>query len=250
MAPADPAVVWSILIGSAFLPPIIYMVYLRNVERYQREPWGPLLRVFFYGAILSVIVALLLEQLFQTQFVREYDIEQPRLDHLFLLAVVAAPIIEEFAKALGLRGVRRHMDEIEDGIIYGATAGLGFSATENLVYSFAAYDEGQGYGFAVVAAVRSVTACFLHATATGIVGFGMSRAWKEHRSSFEILPYYALAVLLHALFNAVAIFQIEELPILSILLIFVISFGAIRWTVQRIRRFDLKTGPGPAWGRW
>ena len=51
-----------------------------------------------------------------------------------LLSVIIAPIIEELSKALGLRLIKNQIFELEDGLIYGAVAGFGFAATENLIY--------------------------------------------------------------------------------------------------------------------
>ena len=51
-------------------------------------------------------------------------------------AVIIAPFVEEFLKALGMMraGVKEEVDEVEDGLVYGAACGLGFAATENLMY--------------------------------------------------------------------------------------------------------------------
>ena len=87
--------------------------------------------------------------------------------------------------------------EPEDGIIYGVAAGLGFSATENLIYEVAAMlEQTEGYVFLATALLRSITSTFLHATASGILGYGMGKRYLERGMFLEVLPYYALAVLL------------------------------------------------------
>src|SRR5256886_2555823 len=52
--------------------------------------------------------------------------------------LVVAPIVEEAAKGVGATAGRPQTQSKTDGLVYGAAAGLGFSATENLVYALAA----------------------------------------------------------------------------------------------------------------
>lgn len=238
MAPLDTTTLTVIMVSIAFAPPILYTIYIRNTERLNREPWGPLFSAFLFGAIFSILIAVFLTFLafrnFET-FVREYEYGPIGLTKEVLLVIVLAPVIEEFAKGLGVRMGRRQMREIEDGIIYGAAAGLGFSATENLLYEISSLQEDGGYQFLALGAVRSITSSFLHATTTGIVGYGIGRAILYNRPFIEVLPYYALAVLLHAAFNAVASFASI---IGGVILVFIVSIGSIKWTLDRIRRFD------------
>jgi RsiW-degrading membrane proteinase PrsW (M82 family) len=232
----------SIVVGAAFIPPIIYMIYIRNQERRHREPWGRVFSVFFYGAIISVLFALILELVFDTQFHRVYDVselQQYGLSQALLLAVVGAPIIEELTKAFGVRGARRDIREPEDGIVYGVAAGLGFSATENLLYEVAALLEGGTYAFVATAVIRSITGSFLHATATGIVGYGMAKKYLKGGTLIEVVPYYAIAVLLHAAFNLLASLQLA----FGVAFLILMSFIAIKWTVNRIRELDKTSRP-------
>lgn len=240
MALEDPATLAAILIGLAFLPPIIYVIYIRNVERFHREPWGAIIRAFLFGAVLSIIFAAILEALLQPQF-REYSVPNTSINfsQQVILVVIIAPLVEEFTKGLGVRSVRRHISELEDGIVYGAAVGLGFSATENLFYELQALQQNQDMSFVAVAGVRSLTSSFLHATAGGILGYGMAKRYLERGFILELLPYYALAVLIHAAFNALATFlSYDGVPLFGIALVFIFSFSAIRWTIGRIRYLD------------
>lgn len=237
---------YAIVIAAAFIPPILYAIAIRHVESLNREPWTALARAFFYGAFFSVLIALLLEVWFNQTFTRTYDLQGFSLTQQTLLVVVAAPLVEEFSKGLGLRGAKKYIFEIEDGIIYGAMAGLGFSATENLIYGIGTITEqltpgadGEivpvDYTFLGVIVMRSLSSTFLHATASGILGYGIGKRHLNRGSFGEVLPYYALAVLVHACFNAFAAF-VDFVG--AVLLIILISVVAIAWTVQRIRRFD------------
>jgi protease PrsW len=242
---AEPTRLYVIVAVVAFLPPLLYVIFIRNVERLNREPWSAIFRCFLYGAVFSVLVAILLEVFFATHFAREYQVQGVTLTQELLLVVVAAPLVEEFAKGLGVRTVRRHIFEIEDGIVYGAAAGLGFSATENLIYEIGTIYEqlnpgadGQvlpvDYSFLAVGVLRSVTSSFLHGTASGILGYGIGKRYLDRGHFFEVLPYYALAVLVHGLFNALASVEFYG----AVAGIVMLSFAAITWTVRRIRRLD------------
>jgi protease PrsW len=244
----DPVMLYAIVIAAAFLPPIIYVIVIRNVERLNREPWSAILRAFFYGAVFSVLIAIVLEIAFASQFAREYQLTGGKftITQQALLIIVAAPLVEEFAKGLGVRSVRKNIFEVEDGIVYGAAAGLGFSATENLIYELGTiYQQttpgpdgtvpGLDWTFLAVAALRSVTSSFLHGTASGILGYGMGKRYLDRGPLIDVLPYYALAVLVHAVFNAMAAFVTFTG---AVFLIIFISILAISWTVNRIRRLD------------
>lgn len=223
------------IVAAAFLPPILFLLYVRNQEKTRREPLGALFTVFFFGAIVSVIIALALESFFTGEG-REYEILRGRLTipSIVFLVVVVAPLAEEFAKGLGVRSAKKHIREEEDGIVYGAAAGFGFSATENLFYEIAALQESGTAAYVATAVVRTFTGCFLHATAAGLTGYGMGRRYLTGGTIFEVIPYFALAVLLHAGFNLIAVLDLR----IAVALIIVLSFLALRYTVSRIRRLD------------
>jgi RsiW-degrading membrane proteinase PrsW (M82 family) len=173
----------------AFVPPLLYLVWIRNTERYSREPFARLLRIFVYGAVLSVILAVILEilllELFDQNIERFYEIlgENPNLS-MIILACVIAPFVEELAKALGVVRNRRHITELENGIVFGAAAGLGFAATENLLYETAAYfSDGT------------------EATTSALVGLGIARSVMRKGTWFH---YYIGAVFLHGAYNYAA----------------------------------------------
>src|SRR3989337_3297973 len=125
-----------ILAVSSFVPPLMFLILVRNTERYGQEPWSRVLRTFLFGAIVAILIAFVLEIL----LVALYDDYGPV--YLFLrkdlgvvvLALVIAPVVEEFAKGVGVYLARPAIDEPEDGLVYGAASGLGFAASENLLY--------------------------------------------------------------------------------------------------------------------
>jgi RsiW-degrading membrane proteinase PrsW (M82 family) len=159
----------------------------------------------------------------------------------FLAAVVIAPIIEEFTKPLALRlkTVRYNLDELEDGLIYGAVAGLGFSATENLMYGYSSLSEGI-VAFLVLMAIRSFGGCLLHASATALTGYGYGKTVMKHSSLFGVLPYFILAIFLHGSYNFLVSYELIGVTsgLFLAFLFVIITITVIR---KRIRTLDEMT---------
>src|SRR5947199_18444 len=53
-----------ILFIAAFALPLVYLVWIRNSPRYGREPWPTVLKTFAWGAVFSVIIAIILSVVF------------------------------------------------------------------------------------------------------------------------------------------------------------------------------------------
>ncbi|MCK4969912.1 MAG: PrsW family intramembrane metalloprotease, partial [Thermoplasmata archaeon] len=130
-----------IIISVAFVPSLYYLVVARNWERYGREPYRRLLLCFAYGAVAAIIISIVLEILILGNLHRIDRIYQLG-DENFLGAVIVAPIVEECVKAFGLVLVLAYVLREEDGMIYGIGIGLGFAATENLLYELSALSVG------------------------------------------------------------------------------------------------------------
>ena len=236
-----------ILLAAAFVPSLVYLVWIRNTERYGREPYGRLLRIFIYGAVLSVLIAVVLESimiaLLEMNFERVTDIlgHDPSLGSL-ILAVIIAPLVEEFTKSMGVLRYRRFISDIEDGIIFGAAVGLGFAATENLLYESNAYFSDGAQAFIATTVVRSLSSALLHAGASSVVGLGIARSARQGKSW---APYYLAGVVMHGAFNLAASFGImyeDDLGTSAYLIglgaAFVIAIGGIITVRAKIRSLD------------
>jgi len=224
-----------LLMVVAFLPPLMYVVWIRNTERYNREPWRPIVLCFLWGATIAVIAAFLLETVLDVSLSLSLSDENT----LGLALVVAvAPLVEEFTKPLALRmkTVKKELDEPEDGFIYGAVAGLGFSATENLLYGFNFLSEGL-FVFIVLMAMRSIGGCLLHASATSLTGYGYGKTIMGHSTWLKILPYFLVAIALHGFYNLLVSMDITGVAtgLAVALLLVLITITFIR---RRIRTFD------------
>ena len=191
----------------AFLPPIIYSIWIRDTEKYNREKWRSIFLCFLWGATISVVAAIILEYILHFSLTPSINDQ----NYLNIVAVVIiAPFVEEFTKPLALRLklIRREIIELEDGLIYGAVAGLGFSATENLLYGWSFIIEEGLLFFFILISIRSVGACMLHASATAWTGYGYGKTIIKGTSIVRVLPYFILAILLHATYNSLLTFDV------------------------------------------
>jgi protease PrsW len=196
-----------VLLVAAFALPLIYLVWIRNSVRSGREPWPTVLKAFLWGAVLSVIIAVVLSIVFililsQSQSLNDFFARRFADPTTAIGALVVAPIVEEAAKGVGATAGRPQTQARTDGLVYGAAAGLGFSAMENLFYALAALVvSGVGpSGSLVLVAVRSFSSSFLHASSTAVMGYGLAKSWLTGRP-WAVFPFYLVAVAMHATFN-------------------------------------------------
>jgi RsiW-degrading membrane proteinase PrsW (M82 family) len=206
----DPTGVATLLIITlaSFVPAMIFLAWIRSGARGRKEPWFQLWIVFLFGAIVAVVVAITLEvlamALLSLPIVREYDLFAKNPSAMtFVMAVVVAPFVEEFAKLFGLLRTSGFIDHPRSGLVFGAAVGLGFAATENMLYEGSALLGGGVVLFLTTALVRSFSSALMHGSATSMSGYGLARSMFGGKSW---VPYYLLAVLMHATFNLFASF--------------------------------------------
>ena len=230
-----------LVLAVAFLPPLLFLAWVRSAERHGREPWHAVFRAFAWGAVGAALFSILGEWLLLWYY--GSDLRRPEeldavfeLPERFFLVIVAAPIVEELAKAWGLRGARRQMEEVEDGLVYGAAIGFGFAATENLIYAVAALVQQGETAYWTTAILRTFSGTFLHASVTGLVGYGYAHAVVERRPfpGLLTLPFLVLAILIHAGFNAIA----NADAVWGFGVILGLSLTLIGILVHRIRHLD------------
>jgi len=229
---------WMLLVFMSFLPPLVYMMWIRNAEKYHRERWWPIILCFLWGASIAIIAAVILELLLQIPLA--ISIRDGNMIAI-LTVVIIAPIAEEFTKPLALRlkRVKREIDELEDGLIYGAIAGLGFSATENLLYGWTFLTESFLI-FIILLILRSVGGCLLHASATAWTGYGYGKTIMKHTSLVRVLPYFILAIAIHGFYNFLVTFdQIGALA--GLLAAFGFVLISIKIVRKKIRTLDAET---------
>lgn len=187
----------------AFIPMLLYALFLWWLDRYEKEPLRFILAAFFWGAVPAIIFSAI------AQFALDVPASPgTELETELLGAGLIAPLTEEPFKALLLLFlVLRHRHEIDtplDGILYGGLVGFGFASTENLVYFLGAYEmEGLG-GVFLLALFRAVLFGLNHALFTGCTGLGFAlartAAQRWLRWTAPVLGL-GLGITLHAVHN-------------------------------------------------
>lgn len=166
------------------------------LDRFEPEPVWLLMRLFLWGATMSIIVSGIFNSA------------------TFLVAgeaaalLISAPIVEEAMKGLALLWVwrrrREHYSGVLDGIVYSLFVGLGFAVVENVQYYALSWEELGAEGLAGVVFIRGVLTPFLHPFFTMFTGIALALALRHRGLTRLLLPLmgYATAVFLHALWNS------------------------------------------------
>jgi RsiW-degrading membrane proteinase PrsW (M82 family) len=227
-----------LLILLAFIPSLLFVRWFRNLEKYSREPYKTIFSTFMWGAFLAVFFAAIIEYALFSVLTYEYElIRVLPLSTFIILAIVIAPLAEEFIKPLGIIfRARAQTDEVEDGMIYGAVIGLGFAATENLMYGISTLATEDIATASLVIGVRSISSTLLHASATAITGYGIGLYLVKKKPFRVIIPYFFYAVLLHALFNAIAVTN----TVLGLIFAIAIAILATDFVKRKIIELDLR----------
>jgi len=183
-----------ILLGS-FLTPITFVAYafgrVDQVITAQR-----IFSAFVYGGLLGVLGASILESAF---------LRQPSV-----LAYVGVGLIEEGVKLAALWWLARRLPRytMRGGMVLGAAVGFGFAAFESAGYAFNALFTRTGlslWNLLETEVLRGILTPVGHGLWTAILGgalFAAAARYGQPRLTGAVLGWYALVVLLHALWDA------------------------------------------------
>jgi RsiW-degrading membrane proteinase PrsW (M82 family) len=174
------------------------------LDRFEKDPVWLLMLIFLWGAVPAVLISLVVEVIFGLPL--PYLMDAWTAD-VFMGSIVA-PITEEVAKALALLAVfallRHHLDDILDGIIYGALVGIGFAWVEDIMYCFGACAEGGVGAMTTVYVLRVFVFGLNHAFFAALTGLGFGIA-KVVRSCWlggvAVAFFFGAAVGAHFLHN-------------------------------------------------
>jgi RsiW-degrading membrane proteinase PrsW (M82 family) len=166
----------SIIVG--LIPAGLYAIFVNWLDQHEKEPWWLLVLTFLWGAVPAVILALIAQTLLDIPTTRVLGAEG--LAYEVVGSSLWAPITEEIVKGMGVLLVlilfRREIDNVLDGIIYGAMAGLGFAFTENVLYFASALTEDGWGGWVFLVLLRTIPFGLNHALFTGLTGAGLAAA--------------------------------------------------------------------------
>jgi protease PrsW len=237
------------LVGVGVAQTVIYLLFIRAIDLYEREPLRYVIPVFVWGFTVAVAAALV----FNTIFAFTVSTVASRGTTDLLTTVVGAPIIEECSKGLGLLLIffiaylaRRRSGVVEfagvmDGIVYGSAVGFGFAIAEDILY-------GLQFG-AQTFMVRRIFGGFAHAAFTSLTGIGIGMVPFVHNKLLKPIPPLvglAGAMLLHATFNLTATLfgPLAYVGLLVVVLLYLLTIALWLAFERRIIRGELRDEVG------
>jgi RsiW-degrading membrane proteinase PrsW (M82 family) len=180
------------MLGS-FMVPAAYIAFFYERKHLSDLTMPTTALSFFYGGVLGVFAAALLEPL----FIRRLD----------LFTAFEIGLIEEFVKILGVLVIARQLrhDSEINGLILGAAAGMGFAALESTGYAFSAFLRSGGSLSAsvIVTLGRGLLSPLGHGTWTAILAGVLFResAPDHFRLNRKVIRAYLTVAALHGLWD-------------------------------------------------
>lgn len=233
----------------ALVPMLFFLLVVWVIDPYDREPIWLVAIVFLWGAAGATAFSLFgneaMMALTSAVFGPEYG------EHIAV--TFGAPLVEEPLKALVLFAVMfsRHFDNATDGFVYGAAAGLGFGATENMMYFVTVAGAGDPLVWFETVMIRTFFSAVMHACASSVVGAMLG--WARFRGNWAkavAAPIgFGIAMGIHALWNGLitaqaitenALFQTADFILFPIeFLLLTCAFQFALWDERRTIRREL-----------
>lgn len=225
-----------LIIVTALIPVLILGWWIYQKDSLRPEPPRVLYKAFLYGvgsAFLTLVIGQFLNM------VGLYVNDLGSFAGAVSTALFAAALPEECSKLLMLWLFLRknpYYDEYLDGIVYAACVGLGFAATENVMYLLSASD---WIGTGIIRGLTAVPAHFAIAIA---MGYFYSKRHFGDRTNITAACILAVPVIIHWVYDALA-FSGGIYPALSVVIniLFVLLLWRVyRGTIGRIRDLQQK----------
>jgi protease PrsW len=198
----------TILLLVPYAVPAIAIIYY--LDSYEREPVSILLAALLWGGVVATTLALytntpLLELMFKLT-------GDPQLTADWG-AAIAAPVVEELFKGLGvillISIARAELDDVLDGFVWGAMVGIGFLLVEDVFYFVRAFGEtGSLVTVFQMFLIRILGAGpYSHFLYTGLVGMGIASWYVRDdlsgaRRALVAAGYVAAGWACHFLWNS------------------------------------------------
>lgn len=237
----------------ALIPLAIVLLGIRWIDRWEPEPRSGLIFAFLWGAGVSVVLALLVDIGVSEQIAAGGGATNGTI---FAQTVFQAPVVEEFAKGLGVLLIflvgRRFFDGPVDGIVYAATVAGGFAFTENIQYFGLQIAEAGGFDGSVgeIFFVRGILSPFAHVMFTAMTGLLIGLAARRGSILLTIGAFFVgliPAILLHMFWNGALFFVydfygyylIVQVPLfgLAVLMVFLLRRSEAKMTQRHLAEY-------------
>ncbi|MGM9470715.1 PrsW family glutamic-type intramembrane protease [Pseudarthrobacter sp. YS3] len=241
----------------SLIPLSVVLLTVHAIDRWEPEPKRLLFLAFTWGAAVSVAVTLLIQPVFALTF--QFS---DQADFQTYMATVQAPVVEEFAKSLGLLLLlllaRKHFDGPVDGVVFAFTIAGGFAFTENILYFGRAIAESASPAtdLAQIFLLRGVMSPFAHAIFTGTTGLIMGFAARRWHSGASVAAFFVgllPAMLLHNRWNSMGEaflgeYILIQVPtfVLAVIGVILLRVAENRLTRQRLLEYSAAGWFSPA----
>lgn len=226
------------LIAIAVLPVIVLAYVVYRGDKYEKEPFGMLLKAFIFGA-LSIPAAALMES-----WLTMFTPPVPVFSGVYTGFIVAG-CSEELWKLLFLLLAiwkSREFDEYYDGIMYACFVSLGFACFENITYVFG---QGTFASALVTGSVRAVLSVPGHFLFGVMMGYYVALAkFADSRRGWYLLMAFVVPMLMHGTFDSLLMIPEsmgEGAGLVSSVLFIVLLWFDVKmwkWGVRRIQHLQ------------
>lgn len=198
----------AVATGLAVLFTVPYGLWLLWLDRNEHEPLWLVATAFLWGALVATSLSGIGNAVFGSAAA---SVLHPALA-MQATASFSAPPVEESTKALALLALMlvfgREVDNVLDGVLYGAIIGLGFAWFENITYYVQVGVEGGIGEMFKLAYVRGLlNGVGSHAAYTGLtgLGFGLWRVMRRGWLRWLMPPFmWVVAMFAHFVWNTFA----------------------------------------------
>lgn len=225
----------------ALVPALIWLIAFYRQDSLEPEPKQYILGMFVLGAILAQAVG----QPLIREFYRFQDWAGIDLMLGFIASIVIVGVIQEFLKYAAVRYTiynSAEFDQPVDGIIYAASAGLGYATMLNFHYVIDNGGVDLGVG-----AIRCAVEALSQACTAGVIGYFLGQA-KFAKMGPAWLP---IGLLLAATLNAIISQLLDRAPTfgakfefnewIALIIAVVIAGGVFAFLLQTINRLNRAT---------
>ncbi len=216
------------LVAVAITPTIALATGIYLTDRYDKEPWHLLLRVFLMGA-LSTIPIILIQRI-----LLYINVFTGILSTAYASFIVAGLTEEFFKRAVVVYSVYNdeNFNEKLDGVVYAVFSALGFATIENIMYVVFRFTGT--YYVGIIRGLLSVPGHMLFGITMGyylsLTKYTENPRLKSHYYRMSL----AIPTILHGLFNFILMAQIP------ILMVVFIPYVIYLW-INNLRKLSLYT---------
>ena len=213
----------------ATVVPSIFLVYFFvTLDRFP-EPRKIIIITFILGILITIpagfanvyLMQIIYENFYYSNYYNEID------------TFFVGPFVEEILKFSIILLYCSRLDDFDepmDGLVYGATAALGFAMAENFDYVYSA--EEFGTTWQDIAWIRAFLTAPMHAACGATIGFSFSYYYFYNKNIIFLIIGLSIAIILHFLYN----YGYFELIVISQIIVLFFLFRNLRKKQEIVKK--------------